>query len=50
MIKSGYIDGGTQNDFNYMLSFSFRRKVIENLIEEDTPLAKNIEFETKSVN
>jgi len=50
MIKSGYIDGGTQNDWNYMLSFSFRRKVIENLIEEDTPLAKNIEFETKSVN
>ena len=50
MIKSGYIDGGTQNDWNYMLSFSFRRHVVENLVEPDAPLATNIEFETKSVN
>lgn len=50
LIKSGYIDGGTQNDWNYMLSFSFRRKVIENLIEPDVALATNIEFQTGTIN
>ena len=50
MIKSGYIDGGTQNDWNYMLSFSFRRKVVENYIEPDAPLATNIEFTDGTIN
>ena len=33
LIKNGYIDSGTQNDWNYMISLSTTTKAIENLPE-----------------
>ena len=43
-IKSGYIDGSTQNDWNYMMSFSFRTKAVDEQPEETGPLAKQIDL------
>ncbi|MDP4201440.1 MAG: Gp37 family protein [Bacteroidota bacterium] len=43
-IKSGYIDGSTQNDWNYMMSFSFRTKAVDEQPEETGPFAKQIDL------
>lgn len=48
--KLNYIDGGTQNDWNYSISLNIQRKVIECLPEPDAPLSKNIDFDTERVN
>lgn len=47
LIKNGYIDSGTQNDWNYMLSFSTTSKVIENLPEPTYPKFVQIDLVDK---
>jgi len=43
LIKNGYIDSGTQNDWNYMISFSTSIKAIENLPEPVVSTFKKID-------
>lgn len=45
MGKSSYVDGGTQNDWNYAISFSFKRNAVDCQPDEVGVPATNIEFQ-----
>jgi hypothetical protein len=44
LIKNGYIDSTTQNDWNYMISFSTTTKIAEDIPEPTYPTFQNIEI------